>query len=46
MDPTDDLEEGHEIQAVSAEVGKRIPEETTLAPGVFAELQPTVPSPS
>ncbi|KAI1236156.1 hypothetical protein IHE44_0001431 [Lamprotornis superbus] len=41
MDPTDDLEEGHEIQAVSAEVGKHIPEQTTLAPGVFAELQPT-----
>lgn len=36
-----DLGGGHEIQAVRAEVGKHIPEETSLAPGVSAELQPT-----
>lgn len=43
MDPTG-WPGGHEIQAVRAEVGKCIPEETTLPPGVFAAwaaLQPT-----
>lgn len=44
MDPTDDLGRGHEIQAVWAEVGKHIPEETKLSPGVFAALQPTLQS--